>query len=62
MSQSMQSDLISKFDELKNSLNQAISDLSHKIDQLQTSETETQNQIKDTKKALSSAYDPPSDH
>ena len=62
MSQSMQNDLTSKFDEIKTSLNQAISNLSHKIDQLQTSETETQNQIKDTKKALSSAYDPPSAH
>ena len=62
MSQSMQNDFTSKFDELKNSLNQVISDLSHKIDQLQTSETETQNKIKDTKKPLSSAYNPPSDH
>ena len=33
---------------------------SHKINQLQTSETETQNQIKETKKALSSAYNPSS--
>ena len=62
MLQSMQNDLTSKFDEIKTSLNQAISDLSHKIDQLQTSETEIQSQIKDTKKALSSAYDPPSAH
>ena len=43
-------------------LRQAISDLSHKINELQTSETETQNQIKETKKALSrsSAYNPSS--
>ena len=41
-------------------LRQAISDLPHKINQLQTSETETQNQIKETKKALSSAYSPSS--